>query len=116
MTIPKKYFQDRFVVLLLALNTLLALIVSLSVVFQLGGGEGYIAEYRSSLGLSAFKPGNASTFIAFIFFALFILAFHTVMSMRIYRLHRQFAIVILAFGTLLIVLSGIVSNALLGLN
>jgi hypothetical protein len=118
MTIPKKYLQDRAIVLLLSLNTLLAVISSLSTLFSLNGSqsEGFIAEYRSNLGLSAFRPGDASTFIAFMVFVLLILGFHTLMSIRVYRLHRQFSLVILSMGTLLIVLAGIVSNALLGLR
>lgn len=118
MTIPKKYLHDRIVVLLITVNTLLTIIASLSIVFQLTGGrtEGFIAEYRSNLGLSAFRPGSSSTFIAFMVFLMLVLAFHTLLSMRVYRHNRQFALAVLAFGTLLIVLAGIVSNALLGLR
>ena len=118
MTIPKKYFQDRLVVLLLSINILLTIIGSLSILFHISGqhSQVYIAEYRSNLGLSAYRPGSVTTFVAFAAFMVLVLVFHTLLSIRVYRLHRQFALAVLAMGLMLIVLAAVVSNSLLGLR
>jgi hypothetical protein len=113
----KKFIHDRVVLLLISINTFLAVFSSLTLLLRLGGkpDAGLIVEYRSNLGLSAFKPGDASTFIGFAVFLMLILAFHIVLSRRIYYVRRHFAHTVLALGTLLIILAAIVSNSLLGL-
>lgn len=118
MHIPKNYFHDRIILLLLSVNTFLTLLCALLVLLRLDVGRpgGYIVQYRSSLGLSAFKSGNASVLASFALFALFVLVFHTLLSMRVYPIRRPFAIVILSMGLLLLILSIIVSNALLVLR
>ncbi len=118
MHIPKKYFHDRVVLLLLSANTFLALFCSALILLRLDSGrsEGYIIQYRDNLGLSAFKSGNATTLISFIIFSATVLIFHTLLSIRVYSIRRQFSITVLALGTLLITISIIVSNALLVLR
>lgn len=118
MHIPKNFFHDRLVLLLLSINTFLALMASIVVLFSLDAGrpDGYIVQYRSNLGLSAFQSGNAATLIGFIVFAALVLGFHAVLSMRTYELRRHFSIAVLALGTLLQILGIIVSNALLALR
>lgn len=118
MNIPKKYFHDRTVLLLLSVSTFLTLIGVLLVLLRLdiGRADGYIVEYRSNLGLSAFKSGNATTFFAFALFNLFVLFYHWMLSMRAYAVSRRFALVVLALGLLLLLMSLIVSNALLVLR
>lgn len=118
MHVPKNYFHDRAVLLLLSINVFLALLGSLLILFRLDAGrpEGYIVQYRANLGLSAFKSGGATTLISFIVFFLFVLALHTFLSMRTYNIRRHFATAVLAMGSLLLALSIIVSNALLVLR
>ena len=118
MRIPKNFFHDRLVLLLLSINAFLTLLCLLLVLLRLdvGRADGYIVQYRSNLGLSAFKSGSASTLASFALFALFVVSFHTVLSMRVYPIHRQFAVTILGLGSLLLALSIIVSNALLVLR
>lgn len=118
MHIPKNYFRDRAVVLLLSVNTFLALLGSVLVLFRLdgGGSDVYIVQYRANLGLSAFKRGGSEPLVSFVVFGLLILAIHTILSVRVYSVRRQFAVAILALGTLLLCLSIIVSNALLALK
>lgn len=115
MHIPKKYFHDRLVVLLLSINTFLALLGSVLVLFRLdaGGSDVYIVQYRANLGLSAFKRGGSAPLLSFVIFGLMILVIHIVLSMRVYPVRRQFAVVILAMASFLLCLSIIVSNALL---
>lgn len=115
MHIPKKYFHDRFVMLLISVNVFLALLCAVLVLFRLdaGGSDVYIIQYRANLSLSGFKRGGASALLSFVVFSFLILVVHIVLSMRVYPVRRQFAITILAMGTLLLSLSIIVSNALL---
>lgn len=115
MHIPKHYFQDRIVLLLLGSSVALTLIGSILILLRLGGGQsdGYIVQYRANLGISAFETGSILNVISFIVFLFAVLGFHTVLSMRIYHVRRHAAIAILGLGVLLLVLSVVVSNALL---
>ena len=118
MTIPKKYFQDRVVLLLLTVNVFLAVLESLWVLLRISSGrsEGFIVQYRSNLGISAFKTGSASDLASFAGFVMVVLVINTILSMRMYHQHRQYAVTILSFGVLLMVLAIIVSNALLTIH
>lgn len=118
MTIPKKYFHDRLVLLLLSINVFLAFLATVWVLFKLDSGRsaGYIVQYRGSLGISALKTGDASELIGFIGFAVLVLVVHTILSIKAYNIKREVSVVILGFGVLLLVLSIIVSNALLVLR
>lgn len=118
MHIPKKYFHDRIILLLLTVNTFAALLTSLLILLRLDGGrtDGYIVQYRANLGLSAFKTGSSATLIAFIVFAILVLLFHTALSMKVYHARRHFAVAILGMALLLLTVAMIVSNALLVLR
>ena len=118
MTIPTKYFHDRLILLLLSTNVFLALLASILVLLRLssGGGTGYIVQYRADLGINAFKPGSVTELLSFIGFALLVLLIHVVLSLRTYHIHRQVSVAILGLGTLLLLLTIIVSNALLVLR
>jgi hypothetical protein len=118
MATPKKYFHDHLVLLLLSVDTFLAFLASIFVLLRLsaGHGNGYIVQYRPVLGINSYKTGSVTGLLSFIAFALVVLAIHVILSMRAYHVHRQLAVVILGLGTLLLVLSIIVSNALLVLR
>lgn len=117
MIVPKKYLQDRLIVLMLSVNGFIVAVNTLFVLLRLsGGGTGYIAEYRSNLGLSAFRPGEAIDIAGFIIFAFLIFIITTLLSIKVYHIRHQLARAILAFGLILLVFSAIVSNALLELR
>lgn len=113
--IPKNYLHDRFVLLLLTINGFVAALLSILILLRLDStkADSYIVQYRSNLGVNEFQSGGGATFISFILFALMILVLNTILSMRIYSVHRQFALVILGLGLLLLVMALFVSNALL---
>jgi hypothetical protein len=117
MTIPKKYLHDHLVLLLLSVNAFLAVLSSLLILVRLGTGHGngYIVQFRSS-GINNFKPGSIVGLLSFIVFAWMVMVSHTMLSLRAYHIHRQLAIAILSLGLLLLVLTIIVSNALLALR
>lgn len=118
MTIPKKYFHDRLILLLLSINVFMAFLSSIWVLFKLDNGRsaGYIVQYRSNLGISALKTGDSGELIAFIAFAAMVLVIHFILSIRAYTIKREVSVVILSLGILLLVMSMIVSNALLVLR
>ena len=118
MHIPKKYFHDRVVLLLLSVNMFLAVLSSLLVLLRLDTGrtDSYIVQYRANLGLSEFKTGTSLEIISFILFSVIVLVIHTVLSMRTYHLRRHFSISLLGLALLLLSISLIVSNALLELR
>lgn len=115
MPTSKKYFQDRLVLLLISISVFLVVMGSILILLRLDSGrsDGYIVQYRPNLGISAYKAGNISTFFNFIGFMVIVLVMHLVLSMKAYRLRRQISLAILALGVLLLVLSVVVSNALL---
>lgn len=79
-------------------------------------GNGYIVQYRSNLGLDAFKTGTVMGLLSFVGYAIVTPIIHILLSLRTYSIHRQLAIVILAVGVLLLVLAIVVANALLVLR
>ncbi len=121
MSLPKEYLRDRLVLLLLTVSAFLTVLGTVLILlrFQPGRNEGYIVQCRNcsdTLDVSRFTNGRASDLLAFIVFMVLVLAINTVISTRVYRIHRQFAVAILGMGILLIVLAIIVSNALLVLK
>ncbi len=115
MHTPNRYIHDRIVLLLLTANTFFAVLTSVLIVLKLDSSraEGYIVQFRPSLGLSAYYKGDSTGILSFAVFSVVILVFHTYISVRVYDLRRHFAIVILAMGTILILLALVISNALL---
>lgn len=116
--VPEKYFHDRLILLILSANTFVVLLNTVLILLRLDSTrtDSYIVQYRANLGLSGFEVGSSATFWTFILFSVLILVGNTVLSMRIYESHRKYAITLLALSTLIIVLSLIVSNALLVLR
>ena len=118
MAIAKSYFHDHFVLLLLTLNTFMAFFAAIIVFLRLSSSHGnsYIVQYRSNLGVSAFKTGSVTTIISFGIFALLLLGINVVMSYKTYNINRHLTIMVLSMGLILTVLDIIVSNALLVLH
>lgn len=118
MHVPKNYFHDRMILALLSVSVFLTVLGSLLVLLRLDSGnpDGYIVQYRADLGLGAFKSGSVSTFASFVAFMVFVLLFHTLLSIKVYGLRRQLAVTIMAMAVLLLAVAIIVSNALLVLR
>lgn len=114
MKLSKKFFYDRLVLVLLALNTFFAVVGSLFLLLRLDGGDGgsYIVSYRSNLTFDAFAAGSAVHFVYFVVVSVFVLLFHSYVAMRLYEPRKGFSLVALALGTLLLALIMIVTNAL----
>jgi hypothetical protein len=115
---PKKYFHDHFVLLLLSINAFLAVFSIIFIIVRLttSHSTSYIVQYRPSLGINAYQTGSVLQLISFSLFAAIILTLNIMISIRAYKIHRQLSIAILGFGVLLLVLTIIISNALLVLR
>jgi len=121
MATPKKYFHDHLVLLLLSINVFLALAGSIFVLARLSTshGNGFIVQCRdcsNPAAINKFTTGSVIDILGFVAFALLVLAIHVTLSLRVYRIHRQLAIAVLGLGILLLVLTAIISNALLVLR
>ena len=117
MHIPKKYYHDKTVLTLLSLSLFTVLLNAALILLRLDDARGrYIVQYRENLGVDPFQAGEGTAFLTFIAFALIVFVFQVVLSVRIYGVHKQFAVAICSLGLLLLVLSVIVSNALLTLR
>lgn len=115
MKIPKHFFHDRAILVLLAVNTLLVLFVVLFILLKIDPAESttHIVQYRSNLGIARFKPGPTSEFRTFALFALIEYGFGLLLSVRLYVHRRHLSLTILSLTTFLLVLCAVVSNALL---
>lgn len=116
----KTFFHDRLILLLMSINAFLVLASSLLLLYQLVNAtslQSLWSEYRTNLGPidKYFKPGGVDTYISFIIFMVLTFVFHIIIGRKVYHLRRQFAVLVMSLGTLLILLSTLVSNALLGL-
>jgi len=121
MAISKKYFHDHLVLLLLSVNVFLTFLAGIVILVRLstGSGSGFFVQCRDCSNTAAvgrFTTGSIVELLSFIAFVGIVLAVHTVLSMRAYRVHRQLSIAILSLGILLLGLTIIVSNALLVLR
>lgn len=118
MPVPKKYFHDKFILFLLTVNIFLTFLCIALIIWQLTNGHtgDYIVQYHSNLGLNQFTQGNVVPILSFIVFALGVLVVHGILSIRAYDIQRYLSVVILGFGTLLLLTATIVSNALLALH
>lgn len=111
----KRYIHDRLVLLLLTISLFFTILISVLILLALSSGTSavYTIEHRPSLGLSANKAGTALQMSSFVVFVFLVLIFHTFLSIRVYSKRRNFAIVILAMGVMLIIMAGIISYFLL---
>ncbi len=116
MQVPKKYFHDRLILFLLSINGFFTLLTSILILLRLDSNstDSYLVQYRSDLGIGGYQyQSNGVAFFTIIIFAVTVFVMNAVLSMRIYDEKRDFSVAILSLGTLLVLLTLIVSNALL---
>ncbi len=118
MHTPKRFIHDRLVLLLLTANTFFTILTSVLILLRVGASrnEGYIIQYRPSLGLSRYIKGDKSDIFSFALFCIVVLVLHTYLSIRVYHIRRHLSLVILAMGLLLILLALVISYSLLLLS
>ena len=116
MTIPKKYFHDKLVLLMLSTSAFLTVLNIVLILLRVDSKHtsGYLLQYRPSQGLNAFTYGDFTTLaLNLIGFSLLIAVLHFVLSIRTYDIRRQVSLTTLGLGILLSLLTLIVGNALL---
>ena len=115
MATPQKYTHDKTVLMLLSVNTFLAVLIAILVILSLTGSadRALTIEHRPQLGLDANRVGSGLDMVSLVVFPLMVVAAYTVLSVRTYPIRRNLSIVVLGMATLLVVLSGIVSYYLL---
>jgi len=118
MTSEQKYFHDRLILVLLTVSAFIAVLASLLILLKLDSNHSdvFIVQVRQNLGVGGFKAGHITGLLAFIPFAFLVLIINAILSFRIYRIHRQYAVTILGMLLLLEVLTLVVSNSLLVLR
>jgi hypothetical protein len=121
MPANKKYIYDKLVLSLLSAMIFLALAAIASIMLQLGSGKGineYYTEYRQGPHHSIrgdFSPtGSVWVMLQFVWFIGIVAVASAVLSYRTYHIKRQIPIIVLSFGVLIMLLTLIVSNVLLG--
>ncbi len=114
MHIPKHYFHDWTVLALQAINILLVLFVILYVLLRVDPATGstHIVQYRANMS-NAFKSGSTNELRVFALFAALQYVFSCLLSVRLYSHRRHLAVVILALTSFMLVLTAVVSNAVI---
>lgn len=113
----RKYFHDRFVLLMLTINIFLMFVCIATILLKLGDtGSSYIQSYRANLGLNAYRAGSVGQIISFGVFAITVLLGQTFISMKLHPIRKQVSWIVMVMAMLLLALSIVVSNALLQLR
>ncbi len=114
----KEYLQDKSILLLLSFNFFLFFLTVVLIILRVvNDTEGtYISQYRSDIGIGAFKTGGLIDILSFIVFAFLISVICIALSIKAYSLRKQLSIVILAMCGFLLITTIIVSNGLLALR
>ena len=116
MPTPKTYFQDRLILLILSINTFLAVALIIASLLSINDSNaGYIKEFRSDLGLDGYKAGGILDIVAFAVFSAILYVFQLFTSRKIYHIRRHMSLVILLLSMILYIFSFMVINALLSL-
>lgn len=71
--------------------------------------SGFIREYRSNLGLDGYSAGEAYDIVSFAIFAVILYVFQIIVSIKVFRIHRRFSLVVLLL-TLVTLLFALLAN------
>lgn len=116
MSAKKTFLQDRSTLLLVSINSFLALAATVLIALKLNASKGtasYIVSYRSSLGIDGYTQGTFWDISSLIVAAWLVLLLGVILSYRTYQIRRELSLAVLSLTMPLLVLLIIVSNALL---
>jgi hypothetical protein len=118
MNVPKNYFHDRTILLLLSINSFLVVFTIASLLLRANFHKtgGYIVGFRPTLGLNAYQVGSIGEILSFVAFVLLVFGLHSRLSMITYHARRHISVTILGLASLLLLLALIVSYSLLTLR
>lgn len=114
----RPFFHDRRVLLLLTINSFLAVVCIIVSLLPLAGSSGgvVISQYRSNLGLDGYKAGHLGDIASFSAFAVIVYIFQLITSVKLYDERKNFSLVVLGLTTITLIFALIVVNALLELR
>mgnify|MGYP006390573029 FL=1 len=103
------------ILMLLSVNSVLTLINAVFILLQISSGRSgqVITAYRPSLVVDKYTVGGSIDFILFVLFLFGVYGINIALSAKIYSRHRSYSLAVLGLGTLICVLSIIVSFQLL---
>ena len=105
MTNPRKYFHDRFVLLMLTINVFLTFVCIALILFRLGDtSSSYIQSYRSNLGLNSYGVSGAGQLISFGVFSLLVLIGQFLISLRLHGIRKHASWIVMVLAALLLLL------------
>jgi hypothetical protein len=118
MATLKEYLQDKSILLLLSFNFFLFFLTTATIILRIVNNTvgTYISQYRSDIGIGAFKTGGVIDILSFIVFALLISVISIALSIKAYSLRKQLSVVILVMCGFLLITTIVVSNGLLALR
>lgn len=119
MATGKRFIEDRSALLLVSLDSFLALVACVLILLKINATKGtanYIISYRSSLGIDGYTQGTVWDVASFIAAALLLTVLGFALSYRVYRIRRELSVGLLALTAFLLMLLIVVSNALLMLR
>lgn len=111
--IPKNYFHDKWVLLLIAVNASLLVLCVGNVIFYVDTdiSSVSIVSYRASRAIQV--SGPTSDLYQFAFFAAIVTIVSFMLSLRLYTLRRHLSLSVMGLNILSLSLSLVVFNALL---
>lgn len=117
MTLPKKFFQDRLVLLLLTvLTTLLVVGIGLILLkFDSSKGPTTIVAFRPNIVGNNYVSGRPIDIYSLGLFMVLTSVGAALLSSHIYEVRRYLSVFILTSSVLLLVLAVIVTNSLIAL-
>lgn len=118
MELPKKYLHDRLILGLLTLMAILVVIgVSLVLLrFDPSRNPTTTAAYRPNITGTQYQSGKPIDIYSLAIFMIFTSAAALLLSVRTYNVRRFVSVFILASTVFILILSMIVSNALISLQ
>lgn len=118
MDLPKKFFHDRLVLLLVTVVAMLMVIgVSLVLLtFDAGKNPTTIVAYRPTIFASNLQSGKPIDIYSLAVFMIFISVASVVIGAKIYSVKRYLSVFMLAASIFLLILSIIVSHSLISIQ
>ena len=114
---PNPYLHDRRILLVLTINTFLLLVCVIVALLPLTDASGtIISEYRSNLGLDGYKVGTMLDMVSFALFAIIVYSVQLYSSLKLYEKQKPVSLIALLLGTVILVFTLIVCNALIELR
>jgi hypothetical protein len=113
----KSYIHDKPVVFFNLVLLLLGIFTVLQVVLRVDTTQSVaIIRNNTPYGLSGFIKSSSVELYQFAVIAVFVLAFHTLFSVRMHGIKKNLSVLVLSFGIVAMVFLAVVSSAILGLR